>query len=95
MNQKTLFQRDEPLCNFWLAVCKQDGFEKVLAYAMAELFDEHMTSEELAGVKKLKHKLLTIADIEEFGGLSEVSSGIEHDVLGASKRIKEQNKTKT
>ncbi len=93
---KTLFQRDEALCNFWLAVCKQDNFEKVLAYTMAELFDENMTSEELTGAKKLKQKLLTIADLEvESGGLSQVSSGIEHDVLGAYQKLKdEKNKPK-
>lgn len=94
MNAKTLFQRDEPLTNFWLAVCKQDNFEKVMAYAMAELFDDNMTSEELSGAKKLKQKLMTIADLDETGGMSQVSSGIEHDVLGAAQREREQNKPK-
>ncbi len=90
MNQKTLFQRDEPLCQFWLAVCKQDSFEKVLAYAMAELFDESMTSEELAGAKKLKQKLMAIADLPEETGMSMVSSGLEHDPVGAYKAAREQ-----
>ncbi len=91
MNTKTLFQRDEPLCNFWLAVCKQDNFEKVLAYAMAELFDESMTSEELAGAKKLKQKLMSIADLpDEVGSLAMVSSGLEHDPVGAYKAAKEK-----
>ncbi len=92
MNTKTLFQRDEPLCNFWLAVCKQDNFEKVLAYAMAELFDDNMTSDELRGAKKLKQKLMTIADLDETGGLSQIASGLEHDVLGTALKAREQNK---
>ena len=94
MNNKTLFQRDEPLCNFWLAVCKNDNFEKAMAYAMAELFDENMTGEELNGARKLKKKLMTIADLDDDSAMLQMSSGIEHDVLGAAQRLKDQKEQK-
>jgi len=94
MSNKTLFQRDEPLRNFWLAVSKQDDFQRVLAYAMGELADEALTTGELAGMKRLKDKLLAMADIADEKPYENVSSGIEHDVLGAYQRSKEKDKPK-
>ena len=87
MNAKTLFQKDKTLSDMWAAVCYADWFERVLVYAVSDLTEGALSQEELSGVKKLKHTLLTMCD-EETTTVEEPSSGFQHDVLGAVKKLK-------
>lgn len=89
MNAKTLFQKDKDLCNQWSAICHADWFERVLVYATSDLTEGAISAEELRGAKLLKQTLLTMCD-EENIATEEPTSGFQHDVLAAVKKLKDK-----
>lgn len=92
-NLKELFNRDKELAQKWGAVSHADYFEKALLFATGIMGEGDVTTEQLAGAKKLKEILLTMADTEaDFS--NEPMSGLKHDVLGAAQEMRKAESAK-
>lgn len=93
MRAKELFQKDKALCDQWSAVCHAQWFEVVMVYALTSMTEGPISTEEMAGAKKLRDILMGLAD-DDTVGTEEPQSGFQHDVLGAVREARLKVKEK-
>ena len=64
MGGKSILLRDKELANWWVAVARDERFERVCALARAELFEADLTPERLKGANDVIATLTQFADNE-------------------------------
>jgi hypothetical protein len=93
MSGKDLFQRDKKLCAWWVGITHDDRFEQVLALVRAELSEQTLEREQMAGANKAFQTLCTIVENEPSDGVV-VKTRLDHrsvaEILAEQKKQEKQ-----
>lgn len=70
--------KEPELVKWWVTVCHDDRFEKLMTYAFGIVIESAPTRDQLIGMKLLEHALSTMTDNDP-APFSFPTPGLEHD----------------